>query len=424
MGKLQVTRREFIHTVSKGAVAIGVAPYVRPLYAATPTGTGYIYDDRYLDHEISSGHVESPERLVKIQERMAATGLDKEVVNLPLFNDPLTYIRMTHTSSHISSIQNIPTTGEVAELASGGVLGGAKAVCEGTVRNAFCAVRPPGHHAHDTGREEGFCYYNNVAVATKYIQDVYNIEKVLIIDWDFHHGNGTQDEFYRDGSVLFFSTHNWRAYPNSGDPSLTGAGDGAGLNINVHLPEGSGDDEMKAAWNDKLLPKVEEFKPDFVFISAGFDSRENDRLGNLEVTDDCFAHITQLALEIAKTHCDNKLVSLLEGGYNVDGTASATVVHVAELLAGSTGVYSKAKHKEKSKAFVSNSILYVPINKNRITGITIHSAAGEVVKNLSSSSIDNGKILLNRMGLAAGNYFAVIKIQGQKEQAVKFILSK
>lgn len=420
----QLNRREFIHTISKGAFAIGAAPYLRPLYAATPTGTGYIYDKRYLDHEISSGHVESPQRLVKITQKMASTGLDKEVVNLPLLSDPLTYIRKAHSSSHISSIQRIQTTGKVAELSAAGVLGGAKAVCEGTVRNAFCAVRPPGHHAHNKGREEGFCYYNNVAVATKYIQEVYDIKKVLIIDWDFHHGNGTQDAFYSDGSVLFFSTHNWRAYPNTGDPAKTGTGAGAGLNINVHLAEGDGDDEMKKAWDEKLLPKVESFKPDFVFISAGFDCRVNDRLGNLRVTDDCFAHITKLALEIAKTYCDNKLVSLLEGGYNVDGTASATVVHVAELLAGSTGIHQRDTYAEQSKAFAKNGILFVPVNRNNITGITLHNASGVKVRTLTSTSIDNGKVWLNKMGLATGSYFAVIKILGQKEQAVPFILTK
>ena len=246
----------------------------------------------------------------------------------------------------------------------------------------------------------------------------------MIIDWDFHHGNATQDTFYQDGTVLFFSTHNYNAYPGTGNPSMTGSGDGAGLNINVHLDQGEGDDEMKAAWEEKLLPKAETFKPDFVFISAGFDSRINDKLGNLRVTDDCFAYITQLALEIAKTYSDNRLVSLLEGGYNIDGSASAAVTHVAELVAGSTGIYPQDTYKIKSQSFVKNGILYIPLNKNKVAGITIHNTKGATVKNLSSSAIDNGKVYLRKMALAAGNYFVVIKIHGQNEQAVQFLLTK
>ena len=247
---------------------------------------------------------------------------------------------------------------------------------------------------------------------------------MLIIDWDFHHGNATQDTFYEDGTVLFFSTHNWNAYPGTGDPALVGEGNGYGLNINSHLAQGEGDDEMKKAWEEELLPKVETFKPDFVFISAGFDSRINDTLGNLRVTDDCFAYITKLALEIAETHCDNKLVSLLEGGYNIDGSASAAVVHVAELIAGSTGIYPQDKYKAKSQIFIKNGILYIPLNKNKVVGITIHNATGVTLKNISSTSIDNGKVYLRKMGLAAGQYFAVIKLHGQKEQVAQFLLTK
>lgn len=142
MGEAQLTRREFINTASKGAVAVGAAPYIRSLYARTPTGTGYIYDEKMLDHIISPGHVECPERIIKIQEKMVETGLDQEVVNLPLFDDPFPYVRKIHTDNHISSVQNIPDTNIAAETSVAGTLGAAKAVCEGTIRNAFCNTRP------------------------------------------------------------------------------------------------------------------------------------------------------------------------------------------------------------------------------------------------------------------------------------------
>ncbi len=337
--KTHVSRRKFIQTAAKGVFVIGTAaPYLNCSYSikpdgiTSPKGTGYIYDGRMLNHEISSGHVESPERLIRIQELMKTTGLAQDIVNLPLLDDPFSYIRKIHTNDHISAIRGIPDTGLAAEIASAGVLGAAKAVCEGTVRNAFCAIRPPGHHANNTGSEEGFCYYNNVAVAARFVQEVYKIDKVLIIDWDYHHGNGTQNAFYNDGSVLFFSTHNLHAYPGTGNPSLKGEGEGYGLNINVHLDEYADDDDMKRSWDNYLIPRVETFKPDFVFISAGFDSRINDRLGHFNITDDCFAYLTECALEFAETYAQGRLVSLLEGGYNIDGTASATVTHLAKLL--------------------------------------------------------------------------------------------
>ena len=176
------------------------------------------------------------------------------------------------------------------------MLSAVEAVADGRVRNAFCAVRPPGHHANNAGREEGFCFYSNAAIAARHAQSL-GFEKVLVIDWDYHHGNGTQNAFYDDPSVLFFSSHDWHAYPGTGDPSLTGAGEGSDLNINVHLDCGARDRDMLAAWDKKLLPAVASFEPDFVLISAGFDSRKDDLLGCFDVTDDAFARMTRTVLD-------------------------------------------------------------------------------------------------------------------------------
>ncbi len=191
-----------------------------------------------------------------------------------------------------------------------------------------------GHYANNTGAEEGFCFYSNAAIAAKYAQQVHGFEKVLIIDWDYHHGNGTQNTFYEDPTVLFYSSHDWQAYPGTGDPSLSGAGDGSDLNINVHLECGSKDVDMLVHWDRKLLPAASKFRPDFVIISVGFDSRKDDLLGCFDVTDDAFRRMTRTAMDIANDYCEGRVVSMLEGGYNVDGLSRATAAHVETLLDG------------------------------------------------------------------------------------------
>jgi len=263
---------------------------------------------------------------------MRAAGLDQEVTPIGPVPDPMPFIRAHHTPEHVDSIQKIPITGPVAELAVAGALGAVSAVAKKEVRNAFCAIRPPGHHANNTGAEEGFCFYSNAAIAAKFAQKTLGFRKILIIDWDYHHGNGTQNAFYSDPSVLFFSTHDWHAYPGTGDPALTGEGDGRGLNINVHLDCGAQDKDMLRAWDEKLLPAVERFEPDLIFISAGFDSRKDDPLGCFEITDDAFHSMTETAMDLANRYCEGRLVSLLEGGYNPDGQARAVVTHVSALL--------------------------------------------------------------------------------------------
>lgn len=297
--------------------------------------TGYHFDPCYIDHVLTFSHPESPGRLEAVQRRMRETGLDREVKEITASVDhPLPYIKTIHSDWHCNSVKRIPNTGQIAERAVSGVLNAVTMVSNGIIDNAFCAIRPPGHHAHNNGGEEGFCFYNNIAIAARYAQTVLGHKKIVIIDWDFHHGNGSQDAFYSDPTVLFFSTHNWFAYPGTGDPSMTGAGDGKGFTINVHMDGGADDDTIKTAWDRRLIPAVEKFKPDFVLISAGFDSRINDPLGNFSITDAGFAHLTATACAIAKTHCNGRLVSILEGGYNTEGLADAVAVHVETLLCG------------------------------------------------------------------------------------------
>ena len=298
-----------------------------------PGATGFVYDDIYLRHDLGEGHPESPERLRAILRRLRSEGLDRELTPLPLGDAPQPAIRAFHDARHVDGVAAIPVTGEVAQAAVAGVLSAVDAVAAGRVRNAFCAVRPPGHHANNAGREEGFCFYSNAAIAARHAQSL-GFEKVLVIDWDYHHGNGTQNAFYDDPSVLFFSSHDWHAYPGTGDPSLIGTGDGTDLNINVHLDCGARDRDMLAAWDEKLLPAVASFEPDFILISAGFDSRKDDLLGCFEVTDDAFARMTRTVMDVAQSYCGGRVVSLLEGGYNVEGLASGVAAHVGELVSG------------------------------------------------------------------------------------------
>lgn len=341
------TRRRFIRQASRAFVGLGALTALgaagRGLRIGTEgrarTGTGLVTDPRYLEHRLPAQggvpHPERPLRLVRMLEVFRARGLDSETVEVSLHDDPMPLIRSHHEPDHVESIRRIETTGRVAELAVAGALGAVDAVAGGRVRNAFCAVRPPGHHANNTGAEEGFCFYSNAAIAAGYAQRAHGFERILIVDWDYHHGNATQNAFYRDPSVLFFSAHDWHAYPGTGDPSLRGEGPGEGLNINVHLDCGSTDADMLREWERRLLPAVERFRPDFVLVSAGFDSRRDDLLGCFDLTDDAFRRMTRLVLEIADEHCGGRVVSLLEGGYNVDGTALAASAHLEVLLEAS-----------------------------------------------------------------------------------------
>ena len=353
------SRREFLAGASKCLVGLGAVPPVfhgaaRLAEAGHPTlaspspalgsragratGTGLVSDVRYLDHVLpqrgGEPHPERPLRLRRMLDVFSDRGLAGELTPIPLLADPGAHIRRHHSPRHVESVREIDVTGRVAELAVAGALGGVDAVARGDVQNAFCAIRPPGHHANNTGREEGFCFYSNAAIAARYAQAAHGLERILIIDWDYHHGNATQNSFYDDPSVLFFSAHDWQAYPGTGDPSLSGEADGTGFNINVHLDCASEDADMLRHWDGALLPAASRFRPDLIIVSAGFDSRQDDLLGCFDLTDDVFRRMTRISMDLADDYCGGKLVSLLEGGYNVEGTALAAAAHVETLLEG------------------------------------------------------------------------------------------
>jgi acetoin utilization deacetylase AcuC-like enzyme len=222
---------------------------------------------------------------------------------------------------------------EAALLATGGVLSAVDGVMAGSVANAFCAVRPPGHHATPAAGM-GFCFFNSVAVAARYAQRRHGVGRVLIVDWDVHHGNGTQDAFYDDGSVLFFSSHQHPWYPGTGRRNEAGRGEGLGMTVNAPLRAGSGFAEILGEMETRLEPVLAEVRPELVLLSAGFDSRMDDPLGRFTVTDEEFAALTRRVMDYARTYAGGRLVSVMEGGYNLATLGGVVAAHVKELLAG------------------------------------------------------------------------------------------
>jgi acetoin utilization deacetylase AcuC-like enzyme len=306
-------------------------------------GTGIAFDATMKQHDPGPGHPEQPARLSAAMSRLPSL---VEISTRPATDDDLA---LAHTPEYIQLVEREVahrrsqlSTGDTsisaassacARLAAGCALSAIDAVFSGQVSNAFCVVRPPGHHA-SAARGMGFCLFNSVAIAARYAQHAHQAEHVLIADWDVHHGNGTQDIFYADGSVLFFSTHQSPWYPGTGARGETGLGTGAGKTINCPLPAGSGQAEVLGAFRELLVPAATTFHPDLILLSAGFDSRIHDPLGQFLLTDDDFRELTLLMLELADTHCAGRLVSVLEGGYSLDGLARASQAHAGALVSG------------------------------------------------------------------------------------------
>jgi len=308
--------------------------------------TGLMADDRFRNHLAGRNHPERPERYDAILGALGRAGLLEELVRIPARDATLDELILCHTPEYLRiAHQDVesgrpylstgdtdlgPDSWDVAVRAAGGVLSAVDAVCSKEVKNAFCAVRPPGHHA-TASRGMGFCLLNNVALAARYAQRKHGIGKVLILDWDVHHGNGTQDIFYSDASVFFFSSHQWPLYPGTGRANETGDGPGKGTTMNFPFPAGAGRREILGAVERALLPAAKQLRPELLLISAGFDSRIGDLLGGFALTDQDFADLTRRVMQMADESAGGRVVSVLEGGYSLEGLASAALEHVKAL---------------------------------------------------------------------------------------------
>jgi acetoin utilization deacetylase AcuC-like enzyme len=305
--------------------------------------TAIVADPLCKQHDPGPGHPEQVGRFDAVFSALTAAGHLEKMLHLDpreitrddlLLAHEAAYLQLAEEEIHqgretlSTGDTNIcPRSWDAACKAAGSGLAAIDAVCSGKAKRAFCLVRPPGHHASAT-RGMGFCVLNNIALAARHAQRRHQVERVLIVDWDVHHGNGTQDIFYEDGTVFFFSTHQHPWYPGTGLAHETGSGAGRGTTLNCPLPAGSGSDQIMAAFTDRLLPAMEKFRPELVLISSGFDSRVNDPLGQFRLTDDDFAELTRLVCTLG----NGRVISLLEGGYNLRGFASAATAHVGALL--------------------------------------------------------------------------------------------
>lgn len=309
--------------------------------------TGLVYDPQYLEHDMGHGHPESPDRLRAIVARLEQSGLMARLRRLtprPAEDEWITHV---HSPQYVDLLkQRRPTQGRVqldpdtsmspgslpaAYLAAGGALAACDALMRGEVQHAFCAVRPPGHHA-EQGRAMGFCLFNNVAIAARYVQKRHGLSRVLIVDWDVHHGNGTQHTFEDDPSLLFFSTHQYPHYPGTGRATEAGRGAGEGLTINVPMTAGEGDEDYIDVFERVLVPAADQFRPELVIISAGFDAHRDDPLANMALTEAGYAALTGIVAAIAARHSQRRILSCLEGGYNLTALAASVEAHVRALL--------------------------------------------------------------------------------------------
>ncbi len=307
--------------------------------------TGIVWDQRYLNHRTNNGHPESRQRLQAIYAMLEQMDARRQLTEITPRMATTEELLLVHSPEYVSKIaatdglETAALTGDTvtcadsyqtACLAVGGLLEAVAMVASEKITNAFALVRPPGHHA-EKSRAMGFCLFNNVALAAEFARQKLGMERILIVDWDVHHGNGTQHLFERDPAVLFFSIHQYPHFPGTGFFTETGIGPGEGFTVNLPIPRGYGDGEYVAILSALLPPLAAEFKPDLILVSAGFDMHPADPLGGMQVTARGFAGMTRCIMELADTCCRGKLVLALEGGYAVDVIGEATRAVLMEL---------------------------------------------------------------------------------------------
>lgn len=299
--------------------------------------TAYCFDPIYLEHQTEWGHPERAERLIAIDTLLQTRPYYQNLVRIAPRRAEQKHIELVHDPAYIQRARDEIERGddyfdsmdtsvctrsyEVALYAAGGALAMCDAIMEGKAEYGFCAVRPPGHHA-ERDYAAGFCIFNNIAVAARYLQKEHKLKRVAIVDWDVHHGNGSQHIFEKDPTVFYASTHQFPYYPGTGSLMEKGKADGENFTLNIPMDAGSGDEEYRAAFRNQIIPALDSFRPEFILISAGFDAHRSDPLAGINLSTGMFGEFTKMLVEAASRHSGNRIVALLEGGYNLDALAA------------------------------------------------------------------------------------------------------
>jgi acetoin utilization deacetylase AcuC-like enzyme len=329
---------------------------------------GIVLDKLYVDHDNGQGHPETFERILAIVDMLNYTKMTDEVVRIVPRDATKEEITLVHTPEHYDKIAatkgkhrvflDADTTTcavsfDAALRAAGGTIAAIDSVLSGEVDRAFPIVRPPGHHA-EADKPMGFCLFNNVAVGAAYLTEVKGLERVLVIDWDVHHGNGTQHIFEDSSKVLYFSSHQFPFYPGTGAAEELGTGEGKGYTVNVPLEPGMGDNEFIKIFDEILKPVIEQYNPEFILVSAGFDIFFDDPLGGMKVAPEGFAKLTRQLTDQADKVCNGNIIFLLEGGYNLDGLWISTKEMLEELLDKKRSDYDIGDTKTKADDLIEN----------------------------------------------------------------------
>ncbi|MFN0157489.1 MAG: histone deacetylase [Bacteroidota bacterium] len=304
---------------------------------------GFVYDDRFLDHITPHGHPERSDRLKAITHHLRTTGLWDQLTHITPTPATVDQLLAVHSLTHLEHVNRICAGGgglldegdthavacsyDVALLAAGAIISAIDSVVEKKVSSSFCAVRPPGHHA-ERDRPMGFCLFNNVAVGARHAQRQHGVKRVAILDWDVHHGNGTQHIFEDDPTVFYISMHQYPFYPGTGARSEIGIGKGKGSTLNIPFAAGTGEQQYLKAFDEEVMPALQDFAPELLLISAGFDAHQDDPLGGMMLMESSFGLFTKRLVGLVP------IVSVLEGGYNLSALSRSVEAHLVALLEG------------------------------------------------------------------------------------------